>query len=113
MGVDAGMKFLRPPPRAVPWMLRVQLLTHRGVVIGAWVFGVASALVVALILAANPVGVWRLAREVRQAPGQLVAVESLNYAEDNLPMYRCRFIFRTPDGRERRGVCYMRGQWMA
>lgn len=98
---------LARPPRPLPLLLRTQLLFG-----GLWNQLHWVYLGFAMIL------VWLVGREVdfseirfwfgevRTTRGEVIASEYTGAKENEHPVYRIRFRYRTPDGTERESTCY-------
>jgi hypothetical protein len=97
------------PPRAVPFLLRCQLLANGPALWGSVIFGLSCLLVVGLVAGMDPVGTLRLAWNRQEAPGLVVAERDENYEEDGFPIRRHDYTFRLPDGTVLRGHSYSEG----
>jgi hypothetical protein len=98
-----------PPPRAVPFRLRCQLLAGGATVWGSVVFGLASALSVGLVCGLDPVGSLRLALHRHEAPGRVLWEDDTSYEENDSTVRRHDYEFRLPDGALVRGHSYSDG----
>ena len=107
---QATWQRLGPAPRAVPFSVRLQLLASGTATAGASVLGLGLALGLTALLSARPWATLRLARNAQETPGGLIAVEPTHYTENDQPVYRCHYVYRTPDGTDRRGTCYTLGK---
>jgi hypothetical protein len=67
-GEQHPRRTLAPPPRAVPFLLRCQLLANGAAVWGSVIFGLVSILVVGLVSGMDPLGSLRLALHRQEAP---------------------------------------------
>jgi hypothetical protein len=98
-----------PPPRAVPFRLRCQLLAGGATVWGSVSFGFASVLAFGLVSGMDPLGSLRLALHRQEAPGRVLSERDTNYAENDSTVRRHDYEFHLPDGTLLRGHSYSAG----
>src|SRR5262249_49424780 len=97
------------PPRAVPILLRCQLLASGATVWGSIIFGFASVLAFGLTSGMDPLGSLRLALHRQEAPGRVLSERDTNYEENDSTIRRHDYEFCLPDGTVLRGHSYSAG----
>ena len=98
---------LPPPPRHVPWLLRLALLTRGGLALAGWlVFGLGGAMALVFGSFAEP---WDDPFEgAAQATARVVATETMNLRVNSRRVHAVRFEWQA-DGATQRGTSYLEG----
>ncbi len=101
---------LVPPPRWVP--LPVMCSAMLGIVggMGALFFVLGMVFVWVFVGDLNPVDEWRLAHSTTTAEATVTQVIRTNSEENDTPVYKYHFTFRTPDEKTVAAHCYSTGR---